>query len=79
MDDLENRVRQFISLSLPGQPMSMHMGTSRLVNDLWREVQRLRLLTSGAVDFACTCEVPHLPIGGEGCERCGGRVQSQSH
>jgi len=23
---------------------------------------------------ACTCERPWLPIGGEGCERCGGWV-----
>ena len=50
MDDLEKRVQQFITLSLPGQPMSMHMGTSYLVNDLWREVQRLRLLTQRAAD-----------------------------
>jgi len=42
MDELEKRVQQFKSLSLPGQPMSMHMGTLVLVNDLWREIQRLR-------------------------------------
>lgn len=42
MDELEKRVQQFNSLSLPGQPMGMHMGTSYLVNDLWREIQRLR-------------------------------------
>ena len=42
MDELEKRVQQFNSLSLPGQGVSMHMGTSYLVNDLWREVQRLR-------------------------------------
>uniref|UniRef100_A0A6H1ZAM0 RanBP2-type domain-containing protein n=1 Tax=viral metagenome TaxID=1070528 RepID=A0A6H1ZAM0_9ZZZZ len=46
MDELEKRVRQFNSLSLPGQPMGMHIGTSYLVNDLWREVQRLRALKS---------------------------------
>lgn len=23
----------------------------------------------------CTCERPFLPIGGEGCERCGGWVE----
>lgn len=39
---LKERVEQFNSLSLPGQPMTMHMGTSYLVNDLWREVQRLQ-------------------------------------
>jgi len=42
MDDLEERVKKFNSLSLPGQPLSMHMGTSYLVNDLWKEVKRLR-------------------------------------
>lgn len=41
-DDLAERVRQFNSLELPGQMPMMHMGTSYLVNDLWREVQRLR-------------------------------------
>ena len=45
MDDypsLEERINQFNAMSLPGQPMGMHMGTSYLVNDLWREVQRLQ-------------------------------------
>lgn len=42
MTDLETRVRQFQALELPGQPRGMHMGTSYLVSDLWREVQRLR-------------------------------------
>lgn len=42
MSDLKERVDKFNGLSLPGQPMAMHMGTSYLVNDLWREVQRLR-------------------------------------
>jgi hypothetical protein len=41
-DDLETRVQQFKTMSLPGQPRGMHMGTSYLVNDLWREVQHLR-------------------------------------
>lgn len=40
--DLETRVQKFNSLQLPGQPMAMHMGTSYLVEDLWKEVQRLR-------------------------------------
>lgn len=42
MDDLEKRVQQFGMMQLPGQPIGMHMGTSYLVNDLWREVQKLR-------------------------------------
>jgi hypothetical protein len=41
-DELEKRIEQFNSLSLPGQPMSMHMGTSYLVSDLWKEILRLR-------------------------------------
>jgi hypothetical protein len=41
-DDLETRVRQFELMELPGQPMMMHVGTSTLVADLWREVKRLR-------------------------------------
>ena len=27
----------------------------------------------------CTCSVPILPIGGNGCELCGGRVETVSH
>ena len=40
--DLKERVLQFKALRLPGQPISVHMGTSYLVNDLWNEIQRLR-------------------------------------
>ena len=46
MDNLEERVKQFEMMRLPGQPRSMHMGTSYLINDLWREVKKLR----GALD-----------------------------
>lgn len=42
MEDLETRVKQFRSMSLPGQPIGMHMGTAYLINDLWSEVQFLR-------------------------------------
>jgi hypothetical protein len=42
MDDLKKRVGQFNSMSLPGQPIGVHMGTMYLVNDLWREIERLR-------------------------------------
>ncbi|MEW8120045.1 MAG: hypothetical protein AB2792_23030 [Candidatus Thiodiazotropha sp.] len=41
-DNLETRVRKFNCMELPGQPLGMHMGTSYLVNDLWREVQKLK-------------------------------------
>ena len=50
-DDLQERVNQFKTMSLPGQPMGMHMGTSYLVNDLWREVQHLRGLVEGYKDL----------------------------
>jgi hypothetical protein len=39
--ELEKRVEQFRTLSLPGQPMSLHMGTSYLVSDLWAKVKEL--------------------------------------
>ena len=48
MDELEEKVKQFNSHSLPGQPMAAHMGTAYLVNDLWREVQKLRAAQQGA-------------------------------
>lgn len=41
-DSLEDRVMQFDTMSLPGQPMMMHMGTSYLIHDLMNEVKRLR-------------------------------------
>lgn len=48
MDDLKDRVEKFRALELPGQPM-MHMGTRQLVNDLWNEVEDLRLRLEGAL------------------------------
>jgi hypothetical protein len=42
MEDLEKRVQQFRTFELPGQPPFAHMGTSYLINDLWRELTRLR-------------------------------------
>ncbi len=41
MKELEQKVYRFNSLQLPGQPMATHMGTYRLVNELWRELQKL--------------------------------------
>jgi len=41
-ETLDERVTQFTMMKLPGQPMSMHMGTSYLVNDLHKEVKQLR-------------------------------------
>jgi hypothetical protein len=39
---LKGRVDQFNALQLPGQPQSMHDGTRQLVNDLWRQLRKLR-------------------------------------
>lgn len=39
--DLEARVRSFQVLELPGQLPAMHVGTHRLVDDLWRMVEKL--------------------------------------
>ena len=42
--NLEEKVNQFKSLGIPGQPTGMHMGTYYLISDLWEEVKRLRCL-----------------------------------
>lgn len=39
---LAERVEQFNCMELPGQPMMMHMGTSYLVNDLWRSHREMQ-------------------------------------
>lgn len=44
---LDKKVQQFKELALPGQPQSMHMGTSYLVDDLWHELQGLRASAAG--------------------------------
>lgn len=41
LDDLKERVNAFSTLSLPGQMPMMHMGTSYLVNDLWKAVRTI--------------------------------------
>lgn len=74
MDELEERVFKFNTLTLPGQPMGMHMGTSYLVNDLWREVKRLRGLTPRALDFAICAPEYHASLDEAGdrfCRMCG--------
>ncbi len=43
---LKERVDAFALMELPGQPRMMHMGTSYLINDLWREIQRLNAALS---------------------------------
>ena len=41
IQDLKQKVQDFNMLKLPGQPMMMHMGTSYLVNDLWKRIAEL--------------------------------------
>lgn len=60
---LEERVIAFKRMELPGQPMGMHMGTSYLVDDLWREIQRLNdtlSMTRGG-SGAITAAAPKSP------------------
>ena len=47
---LEDRVLAYKCLELPGQPMSMHMGTANLINDLMEEVKRLRTVVVELTD-----------------------------
>ena len=56
-NDLFERVLQFKLLELPGQPQSMHMGTSYLVDDLEKEIKRLR-----AEIKRLRAEVEHLRV-----------------
>ena len=51
MNDLEERVYKFQTGELPGQPMSMHMVTLYLVNDLWQEIKRLRKIKVAATEI----------------------------
>ena len=49
MAEIDDRVLQFKTLRLPGQPMTMHIGTSNLVGDMLDAIialdrQRLDLL-----------------------------------
>lgn len=46
LEDLIERTALFHLMQLPGQPMGMHMGTSRLVSDLLNEVRRLAAASS---------------------------------
>ena len=45
-NNLKERIDQYKTLSLPGQPQCCHMGTNYLINDLWREILRLRTAMS---------------------------------
>lgn len=72
MDDLEKRVNQFSLLQLPGQPMAMHMGTSYLVNDLWREVRRLRSQQANPSDADLQCPACYEKMTERReCKKCG--------
>jgi hypothetical protein len=54
MSDLIERVTQFRALQLPGQPQSMHMGTSYLVNDLVARVRELE------ADIRAQSQTPYI-------------------
>lgn len=69
---LKSRVEDFNALRLPGQMPMMHMGTLYLVNDLWREIERLQkeiaeqrdqILEEAAIIASNSCLVP--PDGGQ--------------
>ncbi len=45
--DLEDRVKKFNLMELPGQPQGMHMGTMYLVADLWRELSEVPQVPRG--------------------------------
>jgi len=55
-ENLDERVEQFIMMKLPGQPIAMHMGTSYLVNDLHKEVKRLRAEVESEMNRATQAE-----------------------
>lgn len=40
LTELEIKINKFKLLQLPGQPLSMHLGTLYLVNDLWTELKK---------------------------------------
>lgn len=63
MDDIEERIMQFRTLTLPGQPQAMHVGTLTLVADLWREVQELRKrdLFKAVGEFHSKFNLPTVP------------------
>jgi hypothetical protein len=67
MDDLKKRVEQFQALQLPGQLQMMHMGTLYLVNDLWKEVQRLHAQPTVQADANfcayCYCNLKKSNVG----------------
>ena len=59
-DDLRERVQQFHRMELPGQPIGMHMGTFYLVDDLWKEIERLRALNAemaGALEAFASADI----------------------
>lgn len=48
-EDLKDRVEKFQAGTLPGQPIGVHMGTFYLVNDLWQEIESLRMQLEAAL------------------------------
>lgn len=54
-DDLERRVNQFNTMSLPGQTLGMHVGTANLINDLWRALNHKHEFVSSLDDPEPVC------------------------
>ena len=38
-ESIEDRVKQFLAMELPGQPRAMHIGTMNLVKDLFHDLE----------------------------------------
>ena len=53
--DLRNRIKQYRTLSLPGQPMGMHMGTSYLINDLENAIDQLEAENEELLEMVRRC------------------------
>jgi hypothetical protein len=66
LEELKRRVDDFSTMSLPGQPQMMHMGTSYLVNDLYNRVAELQQENEYLIDklyplLDALRDLPELP------------------
>lgn len=64
MSDLKRRVQDFNLMELLGQPRIMHMGTSYLVNDLWKRIAKLEAQTEWLDNNTSFFDVNHDAIDG---------------
>ena len=51
LKELEERVLQYKTLQLPGQPMMTHMGTSYLIDDLLAALKDAAALSEGEMEW----------------------------